>query len=213
MILTVGSIKGGVGKTTLAVNLAIYVGKTLHRHVALVDADDQATAALFTEIREQEGQEPAAYTCVSIRGAQVRSQGKTLAGRFDTTVIDCGGRNTEAFRAALTISDTLIAPMAPRSFDFWSVTWLAELLDEVNAIRDQPVTAYAVVNLADSSGTDNRDALEALAEFPQLQVLDTVLVRRKAWPNSSSHGQAIFESSPRDKKAVAEFQAFVDRIF
>ena len=213
MILTVGSIKGGVGKTTLAVNLAIYAGKTLRRHVALVDADDQATAALFTEIREQEGQGMATYTCVSIRGAQVRSQGKSLAGRFDTTVIDCGGRNTEAFRAALTICDTLIAPMAPRSFDFWSVTWLAELLDEVNAIRDQPVTAYAVVNLADSSGTDNRDTLEALAEFPQLQVLDTVLVRRKAWPNSSSHGQAIFESSPRDKKAVAEFQAFVDMIF
>ena len=213
MILTVGSIKGGVGKTTLAVNLAIYAGKTLRRHVALVDADDQATAALFTEIREQEGQGTATYTCVSIRGAQVRSQGKSLAGRFDTTVIDCGGRNTEAFRAALTICDTLIAPMTPRSFDFWSVTWLAELLDEVNAIRDQPVTAYAVVNLADSSGTDNRDTLEALAEFPQLQVLDTVLVRRKAWPNSSSHGQSIFESSPRDKKAVAEFQAFVDMIF
>ena len=213
MILTVGSIKGGVGKTTLAVNLAIYAGKTLRRHVALVDADDQATAVQFTEIREQEGQGPATYACVSIRGAQVRSQRKSLAGRFDTTVIDCGGRNTEAFRAALTLYDTLIAPMAPRSFDFWSVTWLAELLDEVNAIRDQPVTAYAVVNLADSSGTDNRDALVALAEFPQLQVLDTVLVRRKAWPNSSSHGQAIFESSPRDKKAVAEFQAFVDMIF
>ena len=194
-------------------NLAIYAGKTLRRHVALVDADDQATAVQFTEIREQEGQGPATYACVSIRGAQVRSQRKSLAGRFDTTVIDCGGRNTEAFRAALTLYDTLIAPMAPRSFDFWSVTWLAELLDEVNAIRDQPVTAYAVVNLADSSGTDNRDALVALAEFPQLQVLDTVLVRRKAWPNSSSHGQAIFESSPRDKKAVAEFQAFVDMIF
>ena len=212
MILTVGNIKGGVGKTTLAVNLAIYAGKTLNRHVALVDTDDQATASLFTEIREQEGQEPAAYTCVSIRGAQVRSQGKTLAGRFDTTVIDCGGRNTEAFRAALTICDILIAPMAPRSFDFWSVTWLAELLDEVNAIREQPVTAYAVINLADPSGTDNRDALEALAEFPQLKTLDTVLVRRKAWPNSSSHGRAIFESSPRDQKAVAEFQAFVDKV-
>ena len=115
------------------------------------------------------------------------------------TVIDCSCLNTEAFGAVLSICDTLIAPMTPRSFDFWPVTWLAELLDEVNAIRDQPVTAYAVVNLAGPSGTDNRDALETLAEFPQLQVLDTVLVRRKAWPNSSSHGQAIFESSPRNK--------------
>ena len=115
------------------------------------------------------------------------------------TVIDCGGRNTEDFRAALTICDTLIAPMIPRSFGFWPVTWLAELLDEVNAVRDQLVTAYAVVNLADPFGTYNQDALEALAEFPQLQFLDTVLVRKKAWPNSSSHVQVIFESPPRNK--------------
>ena len=114
-------------------------------------------------------------------------------------MIDCGGRNTEAFRAALTFCDTLIAHMAPRSFDFWSVTWLAELLDEVNTIRDQPVTAYAIVNLTGPSRTNNRDALDALADFPQLLVLDTVLVWKKAWPNSSSHGQAIFESSPRNK--------------
>ena len=137
MIITVGNIKGGVGKTTLAVNLAIHAGKNLGKSVVLIDADDQSTATLFTEIREQES-EPANYTCVSVRGGQVRSQGLALAKRFDITVIDCGGRDTEAFRAALTICDVLVAPLTPRSFDFWSITQLVRLLDEVNAVRDPP---------------------------------------------------------------------------
>ena len=110
MIITVGNIKGGVGKTTLAVNLAIHAGKNLGKSVVLIDSDDQSTATLFTEIREQES-EPANYTCVSVRGGQVRSQGLALAKRFDITVIDCGGRDTEAFRAALTICDVLVAPL------------------------------------------------------------------------------------------------------
>jgi len=212
MILTIGSIKGGVGKTTLAVNMAVYAGKILHRHVALIDTDEQATATLFTEIREQGDHDNDAYTCVGIRGKQVRSQGKSLAGRFDMTVIDSGGRDTGAFRAALSISDMLVTPLAPRSFDFWSVANLVELIDTVNEIRDQPITTYALVNLADPSGPDNQEALDALSEYPQIKVLRTMLVRRKAWSNATSHGQAIFEHSPQDRKAIREFQSFIDTI-
>ena len=211
MILTVGNIKGGVGKTTLAVNLAIHAGKNLGKSVVLIDADDQSTATLFTEIREQES-EPANYTCVSVRGSQVRSQGLALAKRFDMTVIDCGGRDTEAFRAALTICDVLVAPLTPRSFDFWSITQLVRLLDEVNAVRDPPRT-YALVNMADPSGSDNQEVIDALAEYPQLEILKNVLVRRKAWPNAASKGLAIFEYTPQDKKATSEFQEFVKIIF
>ena len=210
MIFTIGSIKGGVGKTTLAVNMAIYASKILHRHVALIDTDEQATATLFTEIREQDDHD--SYTCMSIHGKQVRSQGKSLASRFDMTIIDSGGHDTGAFRAALSISDMLITPLAPRSFDFWSVANLVELVDTVNEIRDQPITTCVLVNLADPAGPDNQEVLDALSEFPQIKVLKTMLVRRKAWSNASSHGQAIFEHLPRDRKAVNEFQSFIDTI-
>lgn len=64
MILTVGNIKGGVGKTTLAVNLAI-VRAAGGRDVLLVDGDEQRTALTFTDLRaEQLGQ--AGYTAVSL---------------------------------------------------------------------------------------------------------------------------------------------------
>ena len=50
MILTVGNVKGGVGKTTLAVNIAI-TRALAGRDVLLVDGDEQGTAAAFTDLR------------------------------------------------------------------------------------------------------------------------------------------------------------------
>lgn len=56
MIITVGNIKGGVGKTTLAINIAI-ARAAEGRDVLLVDGDEQRTAQTFTELRtEQLGQ-------------------------------------------------------------------------------------------------------------------------------------------------------------
>lgn len=210
MIITVGNIKGGVGKTTIAVNLAAHRA-THGESVCLIDADDQGTATLFTEIREHELNK-SDYTCVAVRGSQVRSQGLSLAKRFDHTIIDCGGRDTEAFRAALTICDLLLVPTAPRSFDFWAVTQLTRLLDEVESVRDLP-TIHAVVNMADATGTDNQEVKDALSEYSQINVLDEMLIRRKSWPNAASKGLGVFEHSPKDAKAINEFENLVNRIF
>ena len=82
MIITVGNIKGGVGKTTLAVNLAIHAGKNLGKSVVLIDADDQSTATLFTEIREQES-EPA--TTPASASAAARSGARAWHWQKDST--------------------------------------------------------------------------------------------------------------------------------
>ena len=50
MILAVGNIKGGVGKTTLAVNIAVALAQR-GRDVLVIDGDEQASAATFAQIR------------------------------------------------------------------------------------------------------------------------------------------------------------------
>ena len=51
-IVVVGNIKGGVGKTTLAVNFVIARAR-VNRDVLLIDLDEQATAQSFTQLRAE----------------------------------------------------------------------------------------------------------------------------------------------------------------
>ena len=89
MIVTVGNSKGGVGKTTLAVNLAIVLAAS-GRDVLLVDGDEQRTALTFTELRTTMLGAPG-YTAVSLQGTALRTQVRQLAAKYDEIVIDVGG--------------------------------------------------------------------------------------------------------------------------
>lgn len=209
MILVIGNIKGGVGKTTLAINLAI-ARVLAGRDVLLIDGDEQRTALTFTDLRtEQTGQ--AGYTAVSLQGAELRNQVRQLAPKYDDIIIDCGGRDTGSLRAALTVADTLLVPVQPRSFDLWAVEQLAELVKEARAVHD--FRAVMILNGADSTGRDNEEAAEVLRETTEIELLPTTIGRRKAFPNAAAHGRSILEQSPKDAKAIEELTAVLAAVF
>ena len=207
MILTVGNTKGGVGKTTLSVGIAI----TLARRgfdVWLVDADRQGTAQTAISIRAEASVQPG-IACPALRG-QVQQQAK----KYDHVIIDAGGRDSTALRAALVLSDTLLVPFQPRSYDVWALDDIGALVDEARSVRDG-LKAMAVLNCADASekSTDNAEAAEAVADVPQFEYLATPVRRRKAFSNASGSGLSVQELKPSDKKAVTELEALVDALF
>ena len=212
MILAVGNTKGGVGKTTLAVNLAIL--RTLAgRDVLLVDGDEQGTAASFTDLRAEQLGTPG-YTAVSLQGTAVRTQVRQMAGKYDDVLIDVGGRDTGSLRAALTVADRLLVPVQPRSFDVWAVERMAELVAEARALNER-LEAFSVLNAADAQGRDNEEAAAALREVPGIAYLPGPVVRRKAFPNAAAVGRSVLEQSQgqRDPKAVGELEALARFVF
>lgn len=213
MILTVGNTKGGTGKTTVAVNLAVRL-VMYGWNVLLVDGDEQGTAMAFTELREDpENYSQARYTAVALHGSAIRSQARRLRPSYDHIVIDVGGRDSGSLRAALTVSDLVLIPTAPRSFDLWGVDSTADLVREAREINSD-LSALAVLNGADPAGKDNGEALEALGEIEGLLVSPCRLGRRKAYPNAAAAGLSIFEYTDRSNpdgvlKARQEFDGLV----
>jgi chromosome partitioning protein len=210
MILAVGNIKGGVGKTTLALNLAIVRAAGGH-DILLVDGDEQHTAITFTELRTDQLGSPG-YTAVSLQGAALRTQVRQLAPKYDDIIIDVGGRDTGSLRAALTVTETLLIPVQPRSFDIWAVDQMAELVAEARELNDH-LRALVVLNAADAQGRDNEDAAAALKEVQGLEVLPLTIGRRKAFPNAAASGRAVTEQTPKDPKAVEELKTLVQALF
>ncbi len=210
MIVAVVQTKGGVGKTTLTVNLVVERVIRGKRDVLLVDADEQGTASDFTALRaEKLGQ--TGYAAVQLTGNAVRNQVLAMKKKFDDIFIDTGGRDTQALRAALTVADIALVPFQPRSFDVWTLDKVAALITEAKSFNER-LRAFALLNCADATGPDNVAAAVTLADHPDIAYLDTALGRRKAFPNSNAVGLSVLETSPLDRKACDELTRLSDRL-
>jgi chromosome partitioning protein len=214
VILTVGNTKGGVGKTTIAVNAAI-VRAAAGRDVLLIDGDEQQTAITFTELRSVQLGQPG-YTAVSLQGSAIRTQVRQLAPKYDDIIIDVGGRDTGSLRAALTISETFLIPVLPRSFDIWAVDQVAELVRETRETLNPEMRACIFLNAADAQGHDNEDSAVVLKDAKGIELLTSAIGRRKAFPNAAAAGKAITEQTAkegRDQKAIQELTDLLDAVY
>lgn len=203
MIYTVGGIKGGSGKTTIATNLAVMLFRQ-NRDVLFVDADDQETATDFTHWRNETLDEGAGYTAIQLANNAVRTEILKLKDKYDDIVIDTGGRDTTSQRAAMTVSDVYIAPFIPRSFDMWTLEKVVRLIDEMRLVNPN-LKAYAVLNKTDARGSDNVEAKDFLNESQSITLVEANLGHRKSFANAASKGLGVIELKPADDKAIKEF--------
>jgi len=210
MIVVLGGIKGGSGKTTISTNLCV-IQALSGRKVLLVDADEQHSSSDWAEHRESLGIETP-WTTIPLAGAAVRSQILKMKDNYDEIIIDVGGRDTTSQRAALTIADILLAPFQPRSLDVWTIGKLSALLDEVSAVNPN-LKAYAVINRADSQGKDNFEVLEIINETENIKCLSNMVYQRKAFANAAAEGKSVIEMTPSDKKAISEITTLNSTVF
>ena len=213
MIVTIGNTKGGVGKTTLAVQVAL-ARALAGCDVWLIDGDRQGTSQTAIAIRSDAGRKPGIACSQYADGPVLRAQVQQQGRKFDDVIIDAGGRDSTALRAALVLSDVLLVPFQPRSVDVWALADISALVEEARSLRDG-LRAYAVLNCADpgTASADNADAAAALADHPHLARLDAPVRRRKAFANAVGQGLSVEELAPRDPKACEELAALVHMLF
>ena len=211
MIITVGGIKGGSGKTTVATNLVV-IRASESADVLLIDADDQETASDFTVLRSERGENGSAYTSIKLAGAAVRTQTLRLAEKYRDIIIDTGGRDTSSQRAALSVADVLLVPFVPRSFDIWTLEKVGALIKEMQPANSK-LKAYTFLNRADPRGQDNDEAAQVLKDTESLSYANIVLGSRKAFSNAAAQGLAVTELRPGDPKAIEEVMMLYRYVF
>jgi chromosome partitioning protein len=206
MIVLSGCEKGGVGKSTAAVNLA--VGRARQgREVLLVNSDKQESIEEWAETRRALGHHPV-IPLVSIRGQRLAADVLDLATRYDDIVIDCGGRDSPELRYAMSIADVQIMPCEPSQFDVNTMYKMDRLVGEAKSFNPK-LRAYALINKAPTNPamSDIAEMLEALADMHHYTVLKTRLYARKAYRLCGRDGVAVFELESPDQKATAEVDA------
>lgn len=132
MLVTIGTRKGGAGKSTITTNLAS-LRATKGHDVCIIDTDDQQSSAMWAAtrayaIQEEPGYEKVIYVpAVSVHERAAGTGGKgTLAaiaaqaGKYDDLIIDVPGRDAEELRSAIISSDIVAIPLRPSQFDLWA---------------------------------------------------------------------------------------------
>jgi chromosome partitioning protein len=211
MIIVIGGIKGGSGKTTVATNLTV-IRSGEKRDVLLVDADDQETSSDFTTLRNEVLEDGAGYTNIKLTGASVRTETLKLKDKYQDIIIDTGGRDTASQRAALTVADVMLVPFVPRSFDIWTIEKVSNLVSEMKTANPE-LKAFMFINRADPRGQDNEETAEVLKETEDLSFIDTPLGSRKAFSNASANGLGVTEIKPQDPKANEEIMKLYRYVF
>ena len=210
MIVVVGGIKGGSGKTTVATNLAVMRALSGY-DVLLIDADEQESSYTFTQVRNETVGD-AGYTCIKLTGMAVSKETLRLAQKYQDIVIDTGGRDTTSQRAALAIADLAVVPFKPRSLDVWTMGSVNQVVEAAAAINTK-LLAITILNQADARGHDNDEAAEILQEGNALKFSGIALGNRKAYSNAAAAGRAVTEILPADPKATAEIQQLYQYVF
>jgi chromosome partitioning protein len=204
MILVLGGIKGGSGKTTIAVNLA--VARASKRQVLLADGDDQESAADWYAERASSypGLSPN-LNFMQLSGKSARDRLLSVADKFDTIIVDTGGRDTVTQRAVLSVADLLLLPFQPRSVDLWTLKKVSTLITEIHTINPN-LKCGGFVNRAFANSKDNEDTMTAISDSDGIDSIPVKIGDRKAFSNAFGVGLTVPEIKPKDEKAVNELQ-------
>ncbi|MEP7245380.1 MAG: AAA family ATPase [Gammaproteobacteria bacterium] len=194
-VIALISQKGGSGKTTLALALAV-AAETAGRPAAVIDLDPQATATNWADRREN--QPPVVVSAQPARLAQVLSAAADSGAEF--VLIDTPPRAEGAAMAAAKASGLVLIPCRPAVFDLDTVATSLELI----RLSGNPRIA-AVLNGVPASGSEREEATQVLQELG-VTVSPTGLGYRKAFQQAGAMGKGPQEYDP-DGKAAQEVAA------
>lgn len=204
MIISILNQKGGVGKTTLAVHIAMGLAQT-GRKILLVDADPQGSALDWAAIRTVD----AMFPVVGLPKPTLHRELPKLAADYSAVVIDGPPRVNDVARSAILASDLVLIPVQPSPYDVWAAKEIVDLLSEASTFKEEVRSAF-VINRKIVNTAIGRDVLEALSDY-RLAVMKSQICQRVSFAESAASGQTVIETA-RESIASQEILALVKEI-
>lgn len=205
MIITVAGWKGGVGKTTTAINIAAE-WKLRERRVLVVDADPQGSALTWAEVASELGHEPP--TVVGM-GDNLTRQLPDLAEAYDVVIIDCPPRQGKRQGAALLVADIALLPCGPGPVDAWALAETVEAVTDAQTLRPDMKAAIVITRKVARTaiGRSARSVLEDVG----VHVLSQELGFRVAFQEAVAAGLGVTQYGS-NSVAADEVRGLVDEL-
>ena len=202
LVITVAQQKGGAGKTTLAVNLAVAL-RARGRSVALLDTDPQGSLGRwFMARRDVLGEPGLDFSTSSAWGVSYECE--KLKKVVDVVIIDTPPKVDSDLRPALREADLIVVPVAASHVDLWATEGV---LDLARREGKRPKVVLNRVKRGTRLDAEVREAAEQL----EADLVEASLAHRVVFAETLGQGLGVLEA-PRRGPASAEIEALLDEL-
>jgi chromosome partitioning protein len=213
MLIAVATRKGGVGKTTIATNLAAARAQQGHA-VKVIDADSDEYAYMWGQLRKTRGVEPKIQ--LSKLTGHIYDDLIAEKEAVDTVIVDVGGKLSPELVYAVGACDVLVLPVRAGQYDVWSLAAMSQMVRECRAKG----VHFRVVPVMNAVHWDERNVLNVglVEEMEKLKDLfgePLKIVERNAFSLAAMDGKGVVElKRNRDSEAAQnEIAALYAEVF
>jgi chromosome partitioning protein len=204
MIIGLTNSKGGVGKTTISVHLAIWLAKS-GKNVILVDSDVQCSSsnwitAINSNVRLERLQTP----------DEILDKIPKLANETDHIVIDGPAGLSEVTRAIMLRAEQVYLPCGPSALDLWAADDAIRVLRQAQSIRGGLPTATFIPNKLQRNYRLSKEVMEAAGKFG-IEVAPGLSLRQ-AYADAAGQGSVVWEMGSSAAVASMEIETLFQSI-
>lgn len=208
MTIAISHQKGGVGKSTIAWNLATALQKKYN--VELVDLDIQKTLTYTNEIRaNQTNLKP-----LTIRNFTTPEDFKKyINGDHDErlSIIDIGGFDSSMNRLAIITADLVITPVSDKSFELLGIKSFEKVLGELSKLIDEDIIVRVLLNNINPKKSKLDELKTFIESSKHFHLLETILRSRADFDKSAGLGKNVIEYN-KDSKASKEIKKLLKEL-
>jgi len=193
MVISLVNQKGGVGKTTIAVNLSSAISKK-ERKTLLIDADPQGSVLQWHYTAKNQSFAVTHHPHPLNDGAI-----KSLSKNFDHVVIDAPPALGDLILSILSVSRLAVVPLGPSPLDLWSSKETLSLIQQ--ATRNRKLKAKLLICRRIARTRVGREAREAVESYG-MEVFKTEIGQRVAYVEAMTSGLSVLEYAPQSEAAA-----------
>lgn len=205
-VISISHQKGGVGKSSIALNLAVELSKKYTLKV--IDLDYQKSLTIFNSIRKDKGLKELEIIHVNSQKELI----KIIENNKDLILIDSGGFDSDLNRVAILGADLIITPVSDNLIEIYGLEAFKRILKELKEVKDD-IRAYVLLNKIEPRATKSLIELKNYVKnnSDYFFLLDTIIRRRADISKSFELGKSVVEID-KNSKASKELNRLISNI-